>query len=42
MGYHWSEPAGTCVVNLMFAAVSVVSAYGGLNLALATGSVLLH
>jgi len=26
----------------MFAAVSVVSAYGGLNLALTTGSALLH
>jgi hypothetical protein len=42
MDYHWSELAGTCVVNLMFAAVSVVSAYGGLNLALTTGSALLH
>ena len=42
MDYHWNELAGTCVVNLMFAAVSVVATYGGLNLALARGSALLH
>ena len=42
MGYHWSELAGTCVVDLMLAAVSVMGTYGGLNLALATGSALLH
>ena len=42
MDYHWSELAGTCVVNLMLAAVSVVTTYGGLNLALETGSALLH
>ena len=42
MDYHWNELAGTCVVNLMLAAVSVMATYGGLNLALETGSVLLH
>jgi hypothetical protein len=42
MGYHWSELVGSCVVDLMLAAVSVMGTYGGLNLALATGSVLLH
>jgi hypothetical protein len=42
MDYHWSGRAGTFVVNLMWAAVSVVTTYGGLNLALETGSALLH
>ena len=42
MDYHWNELAGTCVVNLMLAAVSVMATYGGLNLALMTGSALLH
>ena len=42
MGYHGSDLGGNCVVDLMLAAVSVMGTYGGLNLALATGSVLLH
>ena len=42
MDYHWNELAGTCVVNLMLAAVSVMATYGGLNLALETGSALLQ
>jgi len=42
MDYHWNDLSGTCVVNLMLAAVSVMATYGGLNLALETGSALLH
>ena len=39
---YWGELAGTYGVNLIFAAVSVLSTYGGLNLVLATGRALLH
>ena len=39
---YWGELAGTYGVNLILAAVSVLSTYGGLNLVLATGRALLH
>ena len=42
MDYYWSELAGTYGVKLILAAVSVLATYGGLNLALMTGSALLH
>ena len=42
MGYHWRELTGTCGMNLIFAAISVLTTYGGLNLALVTGRALLH
>ena len=42
MDYQWSELAGTYGVNMISAAVGVLATYGGLNLALVMGRVLLH